>query len=438
MNLEEEINDLLFKYFGREEFNAGLERISKSLAGEIEIIKLAQKENKLKIITIAGTNGKGETTYELEAILRKNEKRVARWISPHILSISERINFNGEDISLKELKTAILEGLGDVQKYSYQLSYYEFLFFIFCRLIVKNISTLDCLILEVGLGGRLDAVNIFDADCVGLTSISRDHENILGIGYSNILSEKMGVTRPFGILISSLELSYLREQISTHYQVNCFDLFSLGITKIKDDFTTRNKKLAMALFICVNNQCHMDEKLFLSELGNHLEKMDFTPKGFKGRFEKVTWEDRCFIFIGAHNIDGIRKMANHPIILKSRIDYIWCSFSKRLKKEMINSLSVFMGLAPTIVTPFTHFKASSALELQEVCADIKNDQIKYPLFFEDDIFATLSLFEKNKTIVVTGSYYFIGEVQKIISVGAYPYLHSPDSKVALCPGQSEL
>ena len=428
MNLENEINNFLLLTFGHEQFSPGLERISRVLTAEIAVIKKAQKNKQIKIITIAGTNGKGETIYELQKLLTENGKKTARWISPHIFSIGERINFGGEDISLLKLKEEIDAAIVALLLKNEQLSYYEFLFFIFCRLCASRIFELDYILLEVGLGGRLDAVNIFDADLVGLTSISRDHQNILGIGYSKILREKMGVVRRHAILISSLELKFLREEIADNGQLHWFDLFASGITLLNDDYTTRNKKLAMALFLLCQQGCILKKDHFVEALAFKLKDFDFLPSGFKGRFEKVTWQGRCFIFIGAHNIDGIRKMAAHSLILKSRIDYIWCSFSKREKEEIKNSLYILKKIAPTYVTPFSHFKASTASDLVGICSDINNGKEKkegntHPLFFADDIFATLLAFEKNKIILLCGSYYFIGEVQKIIFESDPPRPH---------------
>ena len=172
-----------------------LERIL-SVYKKLNISKIANK-----IITVAGTNGKGSTVSFLESVLNKKKYRVGTFTSPHILRYNERIKINGveiDDESLLETFEMIDEKRGDTT-----LTYFEFAtlsaFYLFSK------SNLDVAVLEVGLGGRLDATNIVDSDISIITSIGIDHTEFLGNTIDSIALEKAGVMRPFKTCIYAQE-----------------------------------------------------------------------------------------------------------------------------------------------------------------------------------------------------------------------------------------
>lgn len=143
-------------------------------------------------IVIAGTNGKGSTSALLEAMALSAGKRVGVYTSPHLIAYNERIRVNGAPVSddqLVEAFEAIAAVRGDVP-----LTYFEY--GTLAALQVFYSLELDVLVLEVGLGGRLDAVNIVDADLAIITSISLDHESWLGSDRESIGREKAGILRP--------------------------------------------------------------------------------------------------------------------------------------------------------------------------------------------------------------------------------------------------
>ena len=164
-----------------------LERIL-SVYKKLDVPKVANK-----IIIVAGTNGKGSTVSFLESILCKNNYKVGSFTSPHILKYNERIKINGENIddeSLLDVFELIDQKRGDTT-----LTYFEFAtltaFYLFSK------ADLDVAVLEVGLGGRLDATNIIDSDISIITSIGIDHTEFLGDTIDSIALEKAGVMRPF-------------------------------------------------------------------------------------------------------------------------------------------------------------------------------------------------------------------------------------------------
>lgn len=144
-----------------------------------------------KVITVGGTNGKGSCVAFLEAILLAQDFRVGTYTSPHLLAYNERVSIDGRmvgDADLCAAFRAVQAALGDVS-----LSYFEFgtlaAFWLFKR------QPLDVWVLEVGLGGRLDAVNLLDADVAVLTTVDLDHQDWLGPDRETIGREKAGIFR---------------------------------------------------------------------------------------------------------------------------------------------------------------------------------------------------------------------------------------------------
>lgn len=143
------------------------------------------------IITVAGTNGKGSTCAMLEAILLAAGYRVGLYTSPHLLRYNERVRIDGVEVTDEALCrafAAIELARGDIA-----LTYFEFGTLAAVWLFMQ--SGLDAAILEVGLGGRLDAVNVFDAECAAITSVDLDHMDYLGDSREQIGFEKAGIFR---------------------------------------------------------------------------------------------------------------------------------------------------------------------------------------------------------------------------------------------------
>jgi dihydrofolate synthase/folylpolyglutamate synthase len=143
------------------------------------------------VFTVAGTNGKGSTCAMLEGILLSAGFRVGVYGSPHLVHFEERCRIGGQLVTAEALLPhfeAIEAARGDVA-----LTYFEFTTLVIMRLLAC--SGLDAVILEVGLGGRLDAVNVVDADCAIVTSIDLDHMDYLGPDREAIGLEKAGILR---------------------------------------------------------------------------------------------------------------------------------------------------------------------------------------------------------------------------------------------------
>ncbi len=167
------------------EIDLGLSRIS-DLAERLFLRKFS-----CPVITVAGTNGKGSVVRFLECIYLAAGYQVATYTSPHLICFNERLRMNGKEVA----DEALLEAFSVIEKNRGELALTFFEFTTLAALWICQKQALDLLILEVGLGGRLDAVNIVDADVAVITSIDIDHVDWLGPDRESIGREKAGILR---------------------------------------------------------------------------------------------------------------------------------------------------------------------------------------------------------------------------------------------------
>ncbi|HLS86796.1 MAG TPA: bifunctional tetrahydrofolate synthase/dihydrofolate synthase [Burkholderiales bacterium] len=168
-----------------QEIALGLDRVK-------AVMERLQIRLECPVVTVGGTNGKGSTCAMLEATARAAGYRTALYTSPHLLRYNERVRLRGreaDDAPLCEAFAAVEAARGTVA-----LTYFEFGTLAALWLFAQEKP--EVVVLEVGLGGRLDAVNVVDPDCAVLTSIAIDHVDYLGSTRESIASEKAGIFRP--------------------------------------------------------------------------------------------------------------------------------------------------------------------------------------------------------------------------------------------------
>ena len=193
----------------------GLERV-KSVAEHLDLLRPAPY-----VITVGGTNGKGTTCRLLETILLNAGFRVGVYSSPHLIRYNERVRIQNQDVA-DELHTASFAFIEANKNQS--LTYFEFSTLSALHLFKQ--ANLDVVILEVGLGGRLDATNIVDADLAVITSIDIDHVDFLGDNREKIGFEKAGIFRankPVIIGEPDVPQSMLEQAERLHCVVSCRD-----------------------------------------------------------------------------------------------------------------------------------------------------------------------------------------------------------------------
>ena len=301
------------------EIDLGLERISE-VWSRIQT-KIPEQLRKPKIITVAGTNGKGSCVAAMQAILLEHNYAVGSFTSPHFVRYNERININGE-VASDRLIVDAFELIEDMRE-SISLTYFEIN--ALASLLIFRQSQLDCVLLEVGLGGRLDAVNIVDADVAVLSSIDLDHQEWLGDSRLKIGIEKIGISRPGkpfiiseenlpdGLLeaIKNTQADYLRLGKNFKYEMNSSDdqfsayLVTQGLVDSIKSLQTNDllpKNIVTAIQALLSAEFDLSHNLIRKAVSN---------LSLTGRQQKLIYRGISVLLDVAHNPAAARVLARN-------------------------------------------------------------------------------------------------------------------------------
>lgn len=338
----------------------------------------------LKCIVISGTNGKGSTARFLEMMLRKKGKKVGKFTSPSITVMNDMYMVNEEAISDAQLKAYLAEAPS-------QLSLFEQQVIIALRYFVAQ--QVDYAILEVGMGGTYDAVNIVERCLTLCTNIGHDHHEYLGHTLESIAKHKAGIARRHVPFLTS-EHDPLKQYFLRHHVQHVRGCFLW----VQDDETydyasvahyqKANFSLAKAGF----------EELFapLSEKEYQEILHQFE---WMGRFEKVE-KDASYILDGAHNVEGIKALI--PSLKKDCV-IVFSALKDKPYQEMLALLhKVSKNI---IVTSFDDKRSCSAKELASGVECLVEEEFPTAL-------ALAKTYQKE--IVVVGSLHFIGMVRSYL------------------------
>lgn len=346
-------------------------------------------DQKIKYIHVTGTNGKGSVARYLHAVLNEGMKlKVGLFTSPHILVVNERIIVGEQMISdedLLRIKDLISK---DVEKY--HLGFFAILTLI--ALIYFQEQQVEWAIIEVGIGGLLDATNIIRSDYAVLTSIARDHSEVLGRSLLAILKQKLGIvkltTRKF-FVSGSISVNLKNALI---HQLAEFSMTEIYFSKKVSNhgYILENQTLA-ALVV---------ETLFPSFNRKQSWKIIESTK-ISLRFQVVSFLDKTIYFDVAHNLAGIQALIKMLEINHVQIDQIiFSALANKNPNTLIKKLA--FNLTPNIF----------------ICQN--NHPLSIPgqrFTFEKMILAQ----PKNRTILVTGSCYFAALVYQELLVKKKEY-----------------
>ena len=196
----------------------GLERVS-VVAQALGLLPV-----RVPVVTVAGTNGKGSTVAVLEALLCRQGRNVGVYTSPHLLRFNERIRVGGVEAGDQEI-VAAFEAIEE-HRADTSLTYFEFA--TLAALLVFQSRAADILVLEVGLGGRLDAVNIVDPTVAVISRIDLDHQSWLGASRGSIAREKAGIMRR-GVPVVIGDREPPRELLVSAREVGAVPVLRLGV-----------------------------------------------------------------------------------------------------------------------------------------------------------------------------------------------------------------
>jgi len=200
---------------GVDSVKPGLERITSVL----EELEFPHREK--DYVTVAGTNGKGSVAACIASILEANGYRVGLFTSPHLINVTERIKVSGEEISKEELEKTLGTVFTAYAKLKVHLSYFEML--TVAAFLYFNRKSIDIGVLEVGMGGRWDSTNVCDHAASVITNVSFDHTEYLGNTLREIATEKAGIIKKHGLVVTGCtgEALSIVEQRSRENSARC-------------------------------------------------------------------------------------------------------------------------------------------------------------------------------------------------------------------------
>ncbi|MPQ44241.1 bifunctional folylpolyglutamate synthase/dihydrofolate synthase [Clostridium tarantellae] len=409
--------------------NFGLERIEKIL----ELLDNPQK--KIKCIHVGGTNGKGSTTAMIASILKEAGYKVGMYTSPYIEFFEERIQINNKNISKDDLIDA-LEKVKNVIDKVIKLGYdnptqFEIITAIMFYYFAKE--NVDYAIIEVGLGGRLDATNVINPLLVVLTSISYDHMNILGNTIEEITFEKCGIIKRGCMVVSYPQQDNVFEIInkkcidtkSNLYLVSENSLKSLSINK--DSFIQEitinilEEKFNLNLPLLGEHQINnclvaVTAIMTLRNLGLNVDDNSIINGIRKvkwiGRMEVLS-KDPLIVIDGAHNIDGIKKLSNSlsKYFNYNKLNLIIGMLGDKQVDEMVNEIIKYSS--NIIVTEPHNHRAENINSLYNKILS-KNKKCFAIEQYEEALKKGINLLGNEDMLLISGSLYMIGDMRKII------------------------
>lgn len=372
---------------------------------------IGNPEKSVKSVVIAGTNGKGTTTLLCSAALQASGLRVGTYLSPHLQSVSERFLIEGKPAALSLLDSLALEYEGVADQHA--LTYFEFLTLIY--FVLAQREQLDISVLEVGLGGRLDATNVTDPVGCILTTIGLDHQQFLGATEDAILSEKMGIFRKGVPVISAVTQPALRQRLAERCaELDCELSFSDSVSfkQVSRSIHGQQVEIDNHPFTLINPtdsfaQNAVTAYLFLGNVFPDISVSTianaFAATSNPGRFE-IVQENPRVILSGDHNPQGIHSLVRSVSVLRLQPLEILCAFSPdKPYAKMINSLRMISSsVTPTFVQALKDKMPPDYFKQEGLVPDAKQW-----------IQAWLEAAPKDVTLLITGSLYLIGEVRSI-------------------------
>lgn len=429
MNYFEELDYLeKIKKFGNK---LGLERINKLCSS------MGNPQDKLKVIHIAGTNGKGSVAACLLSILMEAGLKVGFFTSPALERFTERIRINQEEIS--RLDTA--KYLGEVREFCEKqvkegLEHpLEFEMITAAALKYFYDKKVDIAILEVGLGGRLDSTNVVTPCLSIITSISYDHMNILGNTLTQITSEKAGIIKEGVTVVSYPQLGEAYDVIKETCALKHCKLVNVPGSAGKYLGTVEYEKhLLQSVMIKASDE----EYLFSTKLLGTYQIKNMSTAVFAAReinllgvtvshkniidgLNNVSWPGRLevlgfspyIVLDGAHNIDGIYKLKQS---LEKYFKYrnLYLIFGVLKDKEVEKMVEVISPIAKKMICLTPNNERAEDIKLLLEIVKKYNVNCISETDYEMAIKTSLKWSGQKDLILVCGSLYMIGDMRKII------------------------
>jgi dihydrofolate synthase/folylpolyglutamate synthase len=383
-------------------------------------------ENQFPSLHIAGTNGKGSTAALLHNILQQAGYRTALYTSPHLESFTERIRIGQEEIAQAEVVSLADEIWQRTAEANVPLTFFEFITVMAFIYFARN--RVDVAVIEVGLGGRLDATNVVSPLVSVITTIAKDHEAYLGPDELSIAREKGGIIKPrIPVICGKVsepvtevlqEVARLRE--SPAYFLGTSFSFLLKNERLFDYIGIKQNLSGLALALRGRHQL-ANASLALAALELVNEHFPVPQAALRYGLETVRWPGRLeviserplVILDGAHNPEGVRALADALIELRQgrKIKLLFATMADKEWQLMVEMLA---KLADEMIFTRVSMERSADPELLA-----KNIPVPIPSRVIQDsqtaLAALLDRAQPDDILVVAGSLYLLGEVRPRLS-----------------------
>ena len=358
----------------------GLDRIRRVAA------KLNLLNPNCPVITVAGTNGKGTCCTKLSRIYTDAEYKVGCYTSPHLIHFNERIMLNHEPVQ-DEMLIKAFEKIEAACEDS-QLTFFEFS--TLSALLIFKQANLDIMILEVGLGGRLDAVNIIDPDVAVITSIDLDHQHWLGTDRESIGAEKAGIMRTSRPVF----VSDINPPIS---------LQDYADTMGAEMKTVTETKLVPAIIECMSPQLPINSEALEHSLASHQ---------LKGRLH-IHQENPRVILDVAHNPAATQRLA-HFLAQNSATGKTYAVVSLLKDKDRPATLTPMLKHVHAWHTCDTEGpRGARAQDITDTLTQLNTHTVHTHDTLENAYAAALEHAQPEDQIIVFGSFQTVGGVLKL-------------------------
>ncbi len=347
--------------------------------------KLGNPHKKLKIVHVAGTNGKGSTSAMIADVLKRAGYKTGLYTSPHLVRFNERIQINRKPIEDGELSELISE----IKKVDVSLTFFEYATVI-AFLYFYN-QKVDYVVLEVGLGGRLDATNVVDSEIAVITSIGWDHMHILGDTIEKIAKEKIAIIKPKSKVVTCKNnpgLPWIKEASAKNKLIIANPYRE--VVGLRGPFQKINAGIAY-------------EVCKLLEIPENVIEEGIASTKWPGRMEYL---DKNLLVDCAHNLSAFKATVPYIKTLpKKRLIIVFGVLADKDYKKIIKALP-----RPDFLI-LTKPPIDRALDPAELAYDGRCAVIADP---EEALRYAKNMAQPEDLIFITGSCYLIGKIMEVL------------------------
>jgi dihydrofolate synthase / folylpolyglutamate synthase len=384
--------------------------------------RLGNPQNDFKVIHVAGTNGKGAVSALIAHLISDRKNKVGLFISPHLKNVAERISVNGKNIS----ESDFLKSVNLVLKHeSVKLTFFEI---ITCAAFVYfSYKKVDYVVLEVGLGGRLDSTNVVENTVLSvITSIGLDHVNVLGNSIRKIAAEKAGILRKnVPCLVGKTdknaysEISRIaRRKKSTLIRLKDSEKFRFVGYDWKNSKMNIKLPDSKAVSIGLLGRHQADNVSLAFKAAKLLNPKSFAAKKplseffWPGRFQIEKANGITYVIDGAHNLPAIKsfvKTFRESPYSKREFSIV---FSLMRDKDLSGIVSVLKPyLKKVVLTGQSHERALDPLLMADFISE-KSPNSTVEVHASPAM--ALKSARRKKTVVIVGSLYLVGKTLEIL------------------------